>query len=83
MTTDKCQYCGLIHEGRICPLIKSIEYFENGLTIKRVEFHSYQSTERYTFTPLPSADQQAGRDWQFAMELSSRPMPLCYTKADC
>jgi len=34
--TEKCKHCGNIHEFR-CPLIKSIEYFEDG-TIKRVEY---------------------------------------------
>lgn len=31
-----CPYCAASHEGR-CPLVKAIEYFENG-TIKRVEY---------------------------------------------
>lgn len=31
----KCNHCGYIHDG-VCPKIKSIEYFENGM-IKKVE----------------------------------------------
>lgn len=34
--TDKCHYCGLIHETK-CPSVKAIEYFPDG-TIRRVEF---------------------------------------------
>jgi hypothetical protein len=32
-----CDYCGAIHRA-VCPMIKAIEYFEDGFTIKRVEF---------------------------------------------
>lgn len=32
----KCAYCGYLpHEGGMCPLIKEIEYFQDGTT-KRV-----------------------------------------------
>lgn len=34
----KCQYCGNYHE-QICPLIKQIEYHDNG-TIKLISFWS-------------------------------------------
>lgn len=33
---NKCQFCGMIHTG-MCPLIKSIEYYESGV-IKRISF---------------------------------------------
>lgn len=33
----KCMWCGLIHSGQRCPLVKAIDYYENG-NIKRVEF---------------------------------------------
>jgi len=32
-----CPYCGKMHPA-LCPRIKSIEYQENGLFIKRIEF---------------------------------------------
>lgn len=32
----KCRWCGMWH-GPLCPAVKSIEYFENGM-VKRVEF---------------------------------------------
>jgi hypothetical protein len=35
-TSGPCPYCGQHHTG-ICPMVKAIEYFENG-TVKRVEF---------------------------------------------
>ena len=38
----KCQYCGNQHDG-ICHLIKSIEFFENGL-VKKVEFKDSESS---------------------------------------
>ena len=34
--SEKCQHCGNIHEFR-CPLIKSIEYYEDG-SIKKIEY---------------------------------------------
>jgi hypothetical protein len=33
----KCSHCGFTHDG-ICPRIKSLEYFENGM-LKKVEYH--------------------------------------------
>lgn len=32
-----CKYCGTYHTTK-CPLIKAIDYQEDGVTIKRVEF---------------------------------------------
>jgi hypothetical protein len=34
--TKPCAYCGMRHATK-CPLVRAIEYFENGL-VKRVEF---------------------------------------------
>lgn len=34
----KCQHCGLIHETT-CPRIKAIEYADDGVTLRRIEFH--------------------------------------------
>jgi hypothetical protein len=33
-----CTFCGTEHQGRLCPLIKSIEFFEDG-KMKRIEFY--------------------------------------------
>ena len=33
----KCRHCGGYH-GVQCPAIKAIEYYEDGVTVKRVEF---------------------------------------------
>ena len=35
--TSKCGWCAGLHEGTVCPMVKAIEYHENG-TLKRVEF---------------------------------------------
>jgi hypothetical protein len=34
--TPRCEWCGQSHTAK-CPLIKAVEYHENG-TIKRIEF---------------------------------------------
>jgi hypothetical protein len=36
---NNCPHCGMIHQTT-CPRIKSIEYHENGVTVKRIEFHA-------------------------------------------
>lgn len=48
---NKCGWCGLIHGPR-CPSVKAIEYYEDGVTVKRVEF---VTAADYVFTqpPLP------------------------------
>lgn len=33
-----CEWCGAIHAGRKCPMVRAIEYHPDG-SIKRVEFH--------------------------------------------
>jgi len=50
----KCQHCGSIaeHQGR-CPLVKAIEYFENGM-VKRVEYMTPVDYMSHVSTiPLP------------------------------
>jgi hypothetical protein len=43
---NKCQHCGFIHDG-VCPRIKSIEYYENGM-LKKVEYHApYEPIQDY------------------------------------
>jgi hypothetical protein len=53
MTTSitNCQFCGMSHGVR-CPSVKAIEYFENGVTVKRVEFMT-PSDYYHPFTPWP------------------------------
>jgi hypothetical protein len=34
---DSCPYCGMIHQA-ICPRIKAIEYYPDGISVKRIEF---------------------------------------------
>jgi hypothetical protein len=36
-TITNCRFCGMSH-GIRCPSVKAIEYFEDGVTVKRVEF---------------------------------------------
>ncbi len=38
-TITNCRFCGMSH-GMRCPSVKAIEYFEDGVTVKRVEFMS-------------------------------------------
>lgn len=33
-----CGHCGMIHQGQ-CPRIKAIEYYPDGISVKRVEYH--------------------------------------------
>ncbi len=33
----KCRWCGMIH-GPMCPAIKAIEYADDGITVRRIEF---------------------------------------------
>lgn len=41
-----CMYCGNIHQG-VCARVKSIEYAEDGVTVRRVEFHAPQLSQLY------------------------------------
>lgn len=37
-----CGWCGKLH-GRLCPYVKAIEFYDDGVTVKRVEFvNGYQ-----------------------------------------
>lgn len=51
--SKKCPYCDLIH-GAVCARIKSIEYHEDGVTVKRVEFHAPQPLMHVTPPPWPT-----------------------------
>lgn len=37
MTILACRWCGMLH-GAGCPSVKAIEFYADGITIKRVEF---------------------------------------------
>lgn len=34
---DACRWCGFTH-GPQCPVVKSIEFYEDGVTVKRLEY---------------------------------------------
>jgi len=36
-TITECRFCGMSH-GLRCPSVKAIEYFSDGVTVKRVEY---------------------------------------------
>lgn len=36
-TITNCRWCGMTH-GIRCPSVKAIEYFGDGVTVKRIEF---------------------------------------------
>lgn len=44
-----CEHCGSIHCVAVCWRIKAIDYYEDGLSIKRIEYHPSQ--------PVVSASQ--------------------------
>lgn len=50
----ECQWCG-VHHGPHCPLVKSIEYFQDG-TVKRVEFLTPADYPQYPLYPQPYGD---------------------------
>jgi hypothetical protein len=45
-----CPHCGMIHQTT-CSRIKAIEYNTDGVTVKRVEFHSPQPLVTSRATP--------------------------------
>lgn len=49
--TPKCHYCGALAHDGLCPRIAAIEYFEDGVTIKRIEFHAPQTPSLDLFPP--------------------------------
>ncbi len=34
---EKCRWCDQTHAGK-CPLISSVEFYEDGVTVRRIEF---------------------------------------------
>lgn len=58
MTTDavpRCQYCGEPFHKGVCPRVKSIEYHDNGYTIKRVELHPLVQPCEHEWAPIDPA----------------------------
>lgn len=55
MAMNECRWCGLIH-GPQCPTVKAIEFFEDGCTVKRVEFYTPNDYPPLTagFASLPA-----------------------------
>jgi hypothetical protein len=40
---EKCRWCGCYHlQGGVCPTVKVIEFANDGVTIRRVEFKTAQ-----------------------------------------
>ena len=37
VSVGNCPHCGMLH-STTCPRIKSIEYFQDGITVKKIEF---------------------------------------------
>ncbi len=40
-----CLHCGMLH-GPTCWRIKAIEYYEDGVTVKRIEYHDQLRASR-------------------------------------
>jgi hypothetical protein len=54
---NKCRWCGSFH-GTTCPNVKAFEFFDDGVTVKRVEFYSpkdYPRIDVATITGRPVA----------------------------
>lgn len=54
---NKCQWCGGFHQAK-CPMVKSIEYFEDSPAIKRVTFYSPKD---YALTAMAAPNFTAAR----------------------
>jgi hypothetical protein len=48
---QNCPHCGVIHQTT-CQRIKSIEYHDNGVTVKKIEFHAPQPVPSPTIHPI-------------------------------
>lgn len=39
VNTPRCPYCGAFSHAGMCPRVRSVEYWPDGVTVKRIEFH--------------------------------------------
>lgn len=51
LLNSQCRWCHQLH-GPLCPWIKAIELYEDGITIKRVEFKAVEVQTTIKATPL-------------------------------
>jgi hypothetical protein len=49
--SDECRWCGVAHPKTICPRVKAIEYQDDGVTVKRVEY--FAPVDYRQWSPLP------------------------------
>ena len=56
----KCQYCGNAWHNQVCPLISAIEYRDDGITIKRVEFRPLQEVEWFDQPKVSTTPKDKG-----------------------
>lgn len=73
-TQQPCGYCGNHHAAK-CPLVRSIEYFENGM-VKRVEFMR-PGDYLQPITPMPN---EMGRT-MFGIPMEPLPPITTFTGA--
>jgi hypothetical protein len=38
VTYVKCPWCGMEHPNKVCSLVKALDFYADGKTVKRVEF---------------------------------------------
>ena len=48
--TVLCPFCGSNHNQLQCPRVKAVEFAEDGMTVRRVEFHD--NTKHYVYNPV-------------------------------
>lgn len=79
MTTSaasKCSHCGQPDHSGVCPTVKAIEYYENGM-VKRVEYKTASDLEpypAYQIPPVPQAIYPLPPQWPYATGWGSNLM---------
>lgn len=56
---NKCRWCDLVH-GPMCPAVKALEYADDGVTVRRVEF---KVVADYCLPMAPSMPAPWGPTW--------------------
>ena len=46
-----CRWCGNLH-GPQCPNVRAIEFYQDGVTVKRVEFHPPAPVNPYAWKDM-------------------------------